>query len=55
MSALRKEWTKEEIERLDRDMKVAKAKVLSEHGFTAEEIEKVLDLPQSVIRTMLDE
>ena len=55
MSALRKEWTTEEIAQLGRDIKAAKVKVLTEHGFTAEEIAKVLDLPDSVIQKMLGE
>ena len=53
MSALKKEWTECDIQQLDYDMKVAKIQVLTKHGFTAEEIEKVLDIPISVILHML--
>lgn len=55
MSALRKEWTKEEIRQLGHDIKVAKAKVLTKHGFTDEEIARVLDIPESMIQHMLEE
>ena len=55
MSALRKEWTDNEIRQLGHDMNVAKVEVLTKHGFTPEEIEKVLDIPVSVILRMLKE
>lgn len=53
MSALRREWTDKEIRQLGHDMNVAKVEVLTKHGFTPEEIKKVLDIPESVIRRML--
>lgn len=55
MSALRKEWTKEEIQQLGHDIKVAKAKVFAKHGFTTEEIAKVLDIPETMVLHMLEE
>lgn len=55
MSALKKEWANEEIMQLGHDLKVAKIKVLTKHGFTAEEIKKVMDIPESVIKRILSE
>ena len=54
MSALNKEWTNEEIQELDREMKAARAQILSKHGFTEEEIKAVLDCSHSEIRWMLE-
>ena len=54
MGMLRKEWTEDEINKLTRDIKAAKVKVFAEWGFTNTEIAKILDLPESVIRVMLN-
>lgn len=53
MSMLKREWTDEEIKRLERDIKTAKVKVLNEWGFSVEEIVKISDLSESVVRVML--
>lgn len=53
MGALRKEWTEEEILNLDKDLKIAKAEVLSKHGFTVKEIGKLMDIPEAIILHML--
>ncbi len=53
MSMLRKEWSEDEIEKLSRDLKVAKVKVFVEWGFTSTEIARVMELPESVVRAMI--
>lgn len=53
MSMLRKEWTEEEIAKLDYDLKAAKIKVFKEWGFSDVEIGKIADLPVSIVKIML--
>ena len=53
MSMLRKEWTDEEIEKLNRDLKTAKVKVFANWGFSSTEIAKIMELPESIVRAMI--
>lgn len=53
MSMIRKEWTEEEIEKLSRDLKVAKVKVFDKWGFNSIEIARIMELPESMIRAMI--
>ena len=50
---LRKEWTESEIEKLSRDLKVAKVKVFDKWGFNSTEIARIMELPESMIRAMI--
>ena len=54
MSMLDKNWTEEEMAKLNRDLEVAKIKVFIDWGFSAEEIGKVMRLPESVIRATIN-
>lgn len=54
MSMLDKNWTEEEMAKLNRDLEVAKIKVFVDWGFSAEEIGKVMRLPESVIRATIN-
>lgn len=53
MGIFRKEWTDEEIKQLEYDLKQAKFEVLYKHNFTIEEIGRIMELPESVIRILL--
>lgn len=55
MSMLRKEWSREEIENLTYDMKTARVKVFINWGFDVSEISRVMELPESIIRAMINE
>lgn len=54
MSMLRKEWTREEQDRLNRDLTVAKMKVFVAWGFKTDEISKIMNLPESMVRAMVN-
>lgn len=51
MGMLRRMWTEEEVSRLSYDLAIARAKVYKKWGFTTEEIAKLVDLPESQVRT----
>lgn len=53
MGMLRREWTKHEIQMLGADIKAAKVKVFNNWGFSNDEINKILDIPVSVIEAIL--
>jgi hypothetical protein len=48
-----KEMTNKEITMLGKDLKMAKMLVLHKYGFSCDEIARIVDAPESVVRNLV--